>query len=304
MADVHWQNKSFTLCDTAGILFDFYGFKEEDIERLSQEQVDEALLKADLVLFVVSYKDGITIEDKEVIKKVRKTGKKTILVCNKADNFDEEKSCDNFRQLGANETIAISAVTGRRVADLLDVVVKEIENVSEKDLGLPKMAIIGRPNVGKSTIFNKLIGKDRSIVSSVAGTTRDSINEVLKIGSKEIEVIDTAGLRRRGRREVGVEKFSVFRTLDSISRADLVILLVDAKEGVTRGDARLAQLAIDKKKKIIIVVNKIDQLKTRLTTEVKDLSRYKFLTKIKTVAVSAKDGENLELLKLEIFKDI
>lgn len=305
IADVDWQNKSFTLVDTAGILFDFYGFKEEEIERLSQKQVNDSLEDADLVLFVVSFKDGITPQDREITKKLKKLGKKVILICNKADNLLEEQSCDNFRRLGIEEILPVSAVTGRRVGNLLDRVVSEID-LEDAPIykGFPRMAIIGRPNVGKSTIFNRLIGKERSIVSDVAGTTRDNINEVIKIGTKEIEIIDTAGFRRRGKREVGVEKFSVFRAFDSVARADLVLLMLDGEEGITRGDAHLAQLALDKKKKLIIVINKIDHIKNRLTTEVKNLYRYKFMNKVKMIAVSAKFGENIETLKSEISHEI
>lgn len=304
VSDVKWNGKQFTLIDTAGFLLDFYGFKNEEIEKMSQGQIDEALSEADLVLVVVSYKDGILEQDKEILKKARKTNKKIILICNKADNLFEEQSCENFRRLGVEEIFPLSALRGRRVGQLLDRLVRDIEDGQQDSSGVPKMSIIGRPNVGKSTLFNLLSGKSRAIVSDIAGTTRDSINETIEIGGRQIEIVDTAGLRRRGRREVGVEKFSVYRTLDAVSRSDLVLLLVDAEEGVTRGDAHLAQLALDKEKKVIIVINKIDHLKKRLTTEVKNLYRYKFLTKIKSVAISAKTSENIEALKREIAIEI
>lgn len=304
IADVDWWGKKFTLIDTAGVLFDFYGFENENIEKLSQHQVDEALCDANLILFVVSAKEALTSADKEIAKKIKKTGKEAILVCNKADSLKEEQSCDNFYQAGMEEVFPISASNGRRVGDLLNRIINRVPATTIKKDLVAKVAIIGRPNVGKSTIFNSFVGKDRSIVSDVAGTTRDSINERVAIGPKVFEIIDTAGLRRRGRREVGVEKFSVFRTIDAISSADLVLLLVDAEEGVTRGDAHLAQFALDKKKKIIIVINKIDRLKQCLTSEVENLYRFKFINKIKTVAVSAKTNVNIGLLKKEILKEI
>lgn len=304
IADVSWNNKDFTIIDTAGVLFDFFGFKDEEIERLSQEQISESLEEADLILCVVSYKDGLTDNDREIIRKVRKTGKKVILVCNKADNLEEEGSCDNFLKAGIKEIYPISAFSGRRVAQLLDRVTRDISSQKPERSNAMKMAIIGRPNVGKSTLFNALVGKERSIVSSVAGTTRDSINEILSIDGKKVEIIDTAGLRKRGKREVGVEKFSVFRTLDSIDRSDIVLLVVDAEEGLTRGDAHLAQLAVDKKKKVVVIINKIDLLERKVTGEIKNLYRYKFINKIKTFAISAKGRENIDLIINEIRENI
>lgn len=300
IADARWLGKNFTLIDTAGVLFDFYGFKEEEIERLSQTQIEESLNEADLILFVVSHKDGVTPQDEEISRKIRKLGKKIILVCNKADNLEKE-NMDAFSKLGVEEMMPTSAATGRRVGNLLDRIVREIKSDSlESEAGLPKMTIIGRPNVGKSTLFNHLIGRERSIVSNVAGTTRDAINEVADISGREVEIIDTAGLRRRGTREVGVEKFSVYRAFDSIFRSDLVMLVVDGEEGITRGDAHLAQLAIDKKKELIIVINKIDTFKTRLTNEVDSMFRYKFMNRVSMVAISAKTGENVARLKKEV----
>lgn len=304
IADVCWDNKDFTIIDTAGVLFDFFGFKNEEIEKLSQEQINESLHEADLVLCVVSYKDGLTDTDLEIIRKVRKVGKEIILVCNKADNLEEENSCDNYQKAGIEEIYPVSASSGRRVAQLLDRITRDIKATPAQKSKMKRMAIIGRPNVGKSTFFNILIGKERSIVSDVAGTTRDSINETLFIGGKEVEIIDTAGLRRRGKREVGVEKFSVFRTLDSIDRSDIVLLIVDGEEGFTRGDAHLAQLAVDKKKKVIVVINKIDLLKHKITSEIKNLYRYKFINKLKTFAISAKKRENVDLVLKEIESNI
>jgi len=304
IADASWDNKDFTIIDTAGVLFDFFGFKNEEIERLSQEQISESLNEADLILCVVSYKDGLTDADRGIIKKARRVGKEIILICNKADNLEEENSCDNFRKAGIEEIYPISASSGRRVAQLLDRITKNIKSEQAKKSKIKKMAIIGRPNVGKSTLFNALIGKERSIVSDVAGTTRDSINEMFSIDGRQVEIIDTAGLRRRGKREVGVEKFSVFRTLDSIDRSDVVLLIVDGEEGFTRGDAHLAQLAVDKKKKVIVVINKIDLLKHKVTGEIKNLYRYKFVNKIRSFAISAKKGENIDLLLEEIKSSI
>ncbi|OQA53079.1 MAG: GTPase Der [candidate division WS2 bacterium ADurb.Bin280] len=305
ISDVHWNGKNFTIIDTAGLLLDFYGFEDEQIERMSQTHIEESLQDANLILCVISVKDDLTESDKEVIKKIRKSGKEVILVCNKADSEREEALCDNFLKTGIKEIYPISAKNGRRIGVLLDRITAQIQFVTKQSSTLPKISIIGRPNVGKSTLFNALVQSERSIVSDIPGTTRDSIDEIISLpNKKKAEIIDTAGFRKRGRRQVGVEKFSIFRSIDSIGKSDLVLVVVNAQEGITRGDAHLVQFALDKKKEVIVVINKIDCLVQKTAQEIKDIYRFKFINKITNVAISAKSEDNLNLLLSEIVKKI
>jgi GTP-binding protein len=302
-----WDGKPFVLIDTAGLIVDFEGYDEAEIEKMAQEHIAQAVEESDVVLFVVDGKIGLTPEDKEVAKLVRKYKKRVILVANKADNLVAEYSSKEFFELGFTEDIAISAMIGRRVGGLLDMATRDFPVAQiEKSSAIKKLAIVGRPNVGKSTLFNALTKSSRAIVSDIAGTTRDSINLEIKIGKskKTVEIIDTAGFRRRGKIVPGVEKFSVIRTINSMLKSDIVLLVVDAHEGLTRGDAHLCELAINQKKKVIIIINKLDLLAHRETTEVPNLFRYPFLTKMKSIAISAKEGINLGTLQEEIISEI
>jgi len=304
--EIIWNNKPFILFDTAGFLSDFYGFKEDQVERLAQKGIEMAAKEASLILFVIDAKSGLTPYDEEVASNLRKLGKKVVLVVNKADSQKHELIIDEYKRLGAQEIIAVSAISGRRTGDLLDLITKDFkESVveREKTLGL---AIVGRPNVGKSTLFNVLAKEERAIVSEVPGTTRDKNDFEIKIESSgksvRLRIVDTAGLRRRGKIVPGIERFSAIRTIDSIIESDLVVLLVDSKEGITRGDAHLGQMALDKKKQLLIVLNKIDLLKERGKHEIPNLNRYAFLAKNKMIAISAKDKVNIGLLKDEVLK--
>jgi len=304
--EIVWNNKPFILFDTAGFLNDFYGFEEDKIERLAQKGIESAIGEADAVLFVIDAKTGISPYDEEVAALLRKIGKRIILVVNKADNQKHEYLLDDYARLGAKEIIAVSAISGRRTGDLLDLITKDFKKVVAEKNKIISMAIVGRPNVGKSTLFNTLAGEERAIVTDIPGTTRDKNDVQITIESGDeklaLRVLDTAGLRRRGKIEPGIEKFSAIRTIDSVIESDLVVLLVDSKEGITRGDAHLGQLALEKKKQLIIVLNKIDLLDKRIKQEIPYLNRYPFLIKNKMVAISAKNKENIGLLKDEILK--
>lgn len=306
LSELNWNGKQFILVDTAGLLVDFYGFEEKDIEKLAQKHIEISLREADVVLFVVDSKTGLTGADEEAARLIRKSGKRTILVVNKADNLAQENVSGSFAKLGFDETIAVSSITGRRTGDLLDLAIGDFKKIEPTPDNRLKIAIIGRPNVGKSTLFNIFAKREKAITSSVAGTTRDSKSEKIKIclgdDCRSFEIIDTAGFRRRGKIEVGVEKFSVFRALDSIYKADIVLLVIDSREGVTRGDAHLAQAALDKRKKILVVLNKIDLLENKTKAEIKNLDKYPFLAKNTFVAISADKQENIDLLSGEILK--
>jgi len=302
-AEVEWDQKEFVLIDTAGLMLDFVACDEKEIDSAAQKQIDSALSESDLVLFVVDAKEGLNAEDKEVAKKIRKLEKRVVVAANKADTKSQEQLSEQFRAMGFDEVVAVSAITGRRTGDLLDLLTRDFPKLRAKDkTRIPRLAIVGRPNVGKSTLFNLLIGEEKSIVSDVPGTTRDSLKFKIEVGPKsdqtEIEVIDTAGFRRKGRIKQGIERFSVIRTIESIYKSDIVLLLMDASEGLTRGDAHLAELALDNKKSLIIALNKIDLS----GADIKDLLRFPFITKQVRVAISAKEQSNVDLLICEIAK--
>ena len=302
-SEILWDNKPFILIDTAGLIFDFYGFKEEEIEKKAQDKLSDALRHADVVLFVVDAKVGVTAEDKKAAKLIRKYSKRVIVVYNKADSEKHEKRITEVDEFGFDERIALSSISGRRTGQLLDLITKDFHSFKNDSSNMKRITIIGRPNAGKSTLFNLLAGGDLAIVSEIPGTTRDSVKIQTKISlGKEAQIIDTAGFRRRGKIEVGIEKFSILRAIESIHQANIVLLVIDALEGFTRTDAHLADLALQKRKDLLVVVNKIDLLKNKSTEEIKDFHRYGFILKNRIIGISAKFNKNLDLLIKEIDK--
>jgi len=303
---VHWNGQDFLLVDSAGLITDFFGFENPEVDKMAQTQIDMALEKSDVVLFLVDAKSGITEEDREVARRVRKFDKKVILAFNKVDHLPQEKGFDSLDSLGFKNVVGVSAITGRRSGDLLDVICKMLPVAKSEKESVKKITIIGRPNAGKSTLVNTLLGSQSIIVSDVAGTTRDSLRFELKLSDanskKTFEIIDTAGFRKRGKIVPGIEKFSIIRALESVYEADVVVLVVDALEGMTRTDAHLVQLARDKSKKIIVVLNKIDLLDKKIKEEIPNLNRFGFVTKQTIVAISAKDKTNIDLLTAQLLK--
>jgi GTP-binding protein len=305
-SEIIWNNKKFILLDTAGLINDFFGYKEAQIEKLAQDKVDDALLDCDLILFVVDAKTGILPEDKLIARNLRKLNKEIIVIWNKADNSVLESKIDEVNEFGFSRKVAVSSISGKRSGLLLDEVTSRIPKTDTEVSDLKKLTIVGRPNAGKSTIFNLLSDSNLAIVSDIPGTTRDAIN--LKINlpgtQKELEIIDTAGFRKRGKIQVGIEKFSILRAIESIYKANIIVLVVDASEGLTRTDAHLAQMALDKKKTLIVLINKIDLLKSRSSEEVKNFSRFKFILKNKIIAISSKTKENFDLFVSELAKEV
>lgn len=303
---VHWDGQDFLLIDSAGLITDFFGFENADIEEMAQRQIDLALEKSDVILFALDAKSGVTEEDREVARHIRKYGKKVILVLNKIDHLVHEKDLCSFNTLGFENSIGVSAITGRRSGELLDLICSLLPKVNFKVSRVKKLAVIGRPNAGKSTLVNALLGSQSVIVSDVAGTTRDSLNFNLTLSSKgttkDFEIIDTAGFRKRGKIVPGIERFSIIRALEAIYSADIIIIVVDAVEGFTRTDAHLVQLAKDKSKKVLVVLNKIDKLKKMIKDEIPNLERFGFVGKQVMIAISAKDKTNLDLLIDQIIK--
>ncbi len=252
---VEWCGKAFSVIDTGGYI---YG-SEDVFESEIRKQVKIAIEEADVLLFLVDVITGITDLDLEVACLIRKTNKKVVLVANKVDNSARINDANEFYSLGLGEVFCISSINGSGTGELLDKVVNlfEKEHVDENE-GLPKFAIVGQPNVGKSSFLNTLIGEDRSIVTPIAGTTRDSINTRYNAYGFDFLLIDTAGLRRKSKVKEDIEFYSVMRAIRSIEESDVCILMIDAKEGMSAQDINIFHLADKNKKGIVILVNKWD----------------------------------------------
>ena len=254
LADVSWRRKEFTVVDTGGLELK----PESDIARGVNDQIEAALNEAEVILFVVDVKDGVTPADIEVAGVVRRTGKPVILVVNKVDNTKAELGATEFYQLGLGEPVVISAYHGRGTADLLDQVSFRLPLVSVKTVPEMKVAIVGRPNVGKSTLLNALLGGERAIVDAAPGTTRDAIDTLFDFKGQSVLLIDTSGIRRRGQVGGRVERYSVNRAMQAIDRADVVLLVLDATELVTAQDMHIAGYIQQAVKGLVLVVNKWD----------------------------------------------
>ena len=295
-ADVDWLDRDFTLIDTGGIEPD----SSDIILSQMREQAQIAIDTADVIIFITDVKQGLVDSDSKVADMLRRSHKPVILVVNKVDSFEKMMpDVYEFYNLGIGEPFPISAVNKLGFGEVLDEVVSHFPEGSDTDEedDRPKVAIIGKPNVGKSSIINKLVGKNRVIVSDIAGTTRDAIDTAIKYNGKEYVFIDTAGLRRKSKIKEDLERFSIIRTVAAVERADIAILVIDATEGVTEQDAKIAGIAHERGKGIIIAVNKWDDI------EKNDKTIYEFTNKIKDtlafmsyaeiIFVSAKTGQRL-----------
>lgn len=254
--NVEWAGKSFTLVDTGG----FVPNSDDVFEQAIREQAHIAIEEAASVIFMVDATSGSTSLDQEVAAILRKSNKKIHLVVNKVDNEQRESDAAQFYSLGLGEPIAISALGGRRIGDFLDELTAHLpQNTDEdqKDTRL-KLAIVGKPNVGKSSLVNAVLGETRHIVTDIPGTTRDSIDTILKYQKEEIVLIDTAGLRRKSRIKETVEFYSTLRTLKSIDRCDVAVLMVDAGSGIDRQDLRILENIAERKRASVLVANKWD----------------------------------------------
>ena len=275
-ADVDWLNYKFTLIDTGGIEPD----TGDKMLKHMREQAMIAIDTADVIMFLVDVKQGVVDADYKVADMLRKSHKPVVLVVNKVDNFDKYQSdVYEFYNLGIGDPYPISATSKTGLGDMLDVVIENfnVSNEEAEDDEIPKVAIIGKPNVGKSSIINKLVGEDRVIVSDIAGTTRDAIDTVVKYNKQEYVFIDTAGLRRKSKIKEEIERFSIIRTVAAVERCDVAILVIDANEGVTEQDAKIAGIAHERGKGIIIAVNKWDAI------EKDDKTMYNYNNKIREV---------------------
>ena len=256
--DAEWLNREFTMIDTGCI--EFITDNSHVIPKMMRLQAELAIEEADVILFVVDGKQGIVPADEEVANILRASGKPVVLVVNKIDSVNQEPNIYEFYNLGLGDPIGISAKNLMNLGDLLDDTVKHFPpvgtNVDDEDT--IHVAVIGRPNVGKSSLTNALLGQDRVIVSDVAGTTRDSIDTYWTHGDQKFVLIDTAGMRRKSKIEEAVERYSIVRSLRSVDRSDIVVLVLDAQDGVTEQDKKIAGYAYEAGKGVIIVVNKWD----------------------------------------------
>lgn len=254
---VAWNSREFTLIDTGGYVKGSDDVFEEEIRK----QVIIAIDEADLLLFVLDVTTGITELDSQVATLLRKANKKVLVVSNKVDNHDRIAESSVFYGLGiGDEVYNVSSVSGSGTGDLLDVVIENLKDdvEEEEEEGVPRLAIVGRPNVGKSSLLNTLIGKERNIVTSVAGTTRDSITTKYNAFGFDLKLIDTAGLRKKGKVYEDLEFYSVMRTIRAIENSDVCLLMIDATEGIMAQDMNIFQLAIKNRKGIVLLVNKWD----------------------------------------------
>lgn len=249
-----WNGRAFTVVDTGG----FVHGSDDVFEAAIRDQVRIAIEEAAVILFMVDVTTGITDLDEEVAKLLRKTDKPSYLIVNKVDNHERMLEANEFWSMGFEETHFLSSLTGSGTGDLLDLVVSHIEEESSLEDGIPKFAIVGRPNVGKSSLTNALLGQDRNIVTDIAGTTRDSIHTKYNKFGKEFLLIDTAGLRKKAKVHENLEFYSVMRAIRSIEESDVCILMIDAQSGVEAQDMSIFRLAQKRNKGIVILINKWD----------------------------------------------
>lgn len=298
-ADVTWLNTQFTMIDTGGIEPD----SKDEMLSYMREQAQIAIDTADVIIFLTDVRQGLVDADSKVADMLRRSGKPIVLAVNKVDSF-EKLMADvyEFYNLGIGEPFPISSSGKLGFGELLDEVVKHFKsgNTEEAEDERPRIAIVGKPNVGKSSIVNKLVGANRVIVSNIAGTTRDAIDTPIRRNGKDYVLIDTAGLRRKSKIKEELERFSIIRTVAAVERADVVVLVIDANEGVTEQDAKIAGIAHDRGKGIIIAVNKWDLIEknnktvNEYTSDIKEI--LSFMPYAEILFISAETGQRLHRL--------
>lgn len=294
-AEVEWLNKYFTLIDTGGI-------EPESEDIILSQMRNQAMLAMDMahvILFVVDGKAGMTAADKEISQLLRKTKKPVILVVNKIDNQNQYDNIYDFYELGLGTPFAISGANSMGLGDLLDEIVENFPEGldTEYDEDVIRVAITGKPNAGKSSILNNILGEDRVIVSPIAGTTRDAIDTYLEKNDKKFLLIDTAGLRRKSKIYETVEKYSVIRAMSAVDRAEVVLIVIDALEGVTEQDTKVAGIAHDEGKACVFIINKWDLIEKdnktmgNYTKEIKE--KFPFMMYAPILFVSAKTNQRI-----------
>jgi GTP-binding protein len=291
--DVSWNDKTFTLVDTGGLEL---GMRTE-IDLGVKEQISQAMLEADAIIFMVDVKDGVMPADTEIADLVRRLKKPTLLVANKADNDKLETQAVEFYKLGLGEPFVISAYHGRSTAELIEKIISMLPestpSLDESDL--MKVAIVGKPNVGKSMLLNAILGKERVIVSDVPGTTRDAIDTQLDFMGKHVLLIDTAGIKKRGQIETGIEQYSVIRSMRAIDRCDVALLVLDATEMFSAQDTHIAGYIQQAVKGIVIIVNKWDLVsgENQAIWAENTRKQFKFMAYAPVMFLSAKFGKGV-----------
>ena len=292
--DVTWNDRSFTLVDTGGLELGM----ETEIDRGVKEQISQAMSEADAIVFMVDVKDGIMPADAEIADLVRRLKKPTLLVANKGDNDKLESQAVEFYQLGLGEPFVISAYHGRSTAELIEKIIAMLpENVpSLTEPEIMKVAIVGKPNVGKSMLLNAILGKERTIVSNVPGTTRDAIDTQVDFMGKQVLLIDTAGIRKRGQIETGIEQYSVIRSMHAIDRCDVALLVLDATEMFSAQDTHIAGYIQQAIKGIVIIVNKWDLVtnEDQVLWAENTRKQFKFMAYAPVMFISAKTGRSVQ----------
>jgi len=294
-AEAEWRNITFGIIDTGGI----DAGSEEVIPASMREQAEIAMDTSDVILFMTDGREGLTADDRDVAQILRMTGKKVVLVVNKIDTAKMPADFYDFYELGLGEPIAISAENMLGIGDLLDIVIENFpEGSDQQEEDLIRIAVTGKPNVGKSSLINEILGENRVIVSPVAGTTRDSIDTPFEKDGDKYLLIDTAGIRRHSKVNENIEKYSVIRAVTSIERCDVCLVMIDAQDGVTEQDKKIAGLAHEAGKGIVIVVNKWDLIKKETGTMKefqKQISReMAFLSYAPSVFISVKEKQRIE----------
>lgn len=296
-ADGEWRGKPFTLADTGGIELR----SEDTMWREIKKQAETAIDTAQVILFFVDGREGLTSSDYDVADMLRKSKKPVILVVNKVDEYSEDKVFE-FYSMGLGEPFAVSAEHGTGVGDVLDEAVSWFQKGESEEDGGIKIAVVGKPNAGKSSLVNKLLGFERSIVTDIAGTTRDAIDTPFCYGDKKYTLIDTAGIRKKSKVEDDVEYYSVLRAFDAVRRADVCLLVVDSTEGLTEQDTKIIGYVHEQGKPSLIVMNKWDLIEKDTSTinefDKKLKEDLKFMDYFKSVYISAKTGQRTE----KIFK--
>lgn len=298
-ADVTWLDKTFTMIDTGGIEPD----SDDIILSQMRDQAQIAIDTADVIVFLTDVRQGLQDSDAKVADMLRRSHKPVVLVVNKVDNFDKMMpDVYEFYNLGIGDPIPVSAASRLGIGDMLEEVVKHFpeHEVNDEEDDRPRVAIIGKPNVGKSSIVNKLTGSDRVIVSDIAGTTRDAVDTTIKRNGKEYVFIDTAGLRRKSKIKEDLERYSIIRAVAAVEKADVVVVVIDGTEGVTEQDAKIAGIAHDRGKGIIVAVNKWDAVEKDDKTIYRQTERIRstlsFMPYAEILFISAVTGKRLDKL--------